>query len=176
MKKFGVIIYKNTDNLGDDIQTYAAYKLLPQVDYFIDREHLDEFHSKNGEKIYCIFNGWFLYNNINWPPSNDIIPLPISMHFTDKHLRYNTSKDLFIKRVKDYFNYFNDNGVGCRDTSTMSWFKDIQDKYLSSNNLAQYEYCLFVILLYEKKYFSSIFMKLIEKSVQVYLSNFDLSK
>ena len=34
--KFGVVIHKPTMNLGDDIQTYAAAKLLPHVDYQIE--------------------------------------------------------------------------------------------------------------------------------------------
>lgn len=38
--KFGVVIHKPTMNLGDDIQTYAAAKLLPHVDYQIDREYI----------------------------------------------------------------------------------------------------------------------------------------
>ena len=39
--KFGVVIHKPTMNLGDDIQTYAAAKLLPHVDYQIDREYIE---------------------------------------------------------------------------------------------------------------------------------------
>ena len=43
--KFGVVIHKPTMNLGDDIQTYAAAKLLPHVDYQIDREYISDFKS-----------------------------------------------------------------------------------------------------------------------------------
>lgn len=136
MKKFGVVMFFKTDNFGDDIQTYAASRLLPKVDYVIDREHLDSFCSMDGEKVYCIFNGWFLYNNLNWPPSKDIIPLLISMHFTYSLLDYPTSKDLFVERVRNYFNYYGtDFGVGCRDSGTME---------LLSNNCdnAYLSYCL----------------------------------
>ena len=41
--KYGVIYYNNTHNLGDDILSYAGKQFLPQVDYYIDREHLDVF-------------------------------------------------------------------------------------------------------------------------------------
>ena len=41
--KFGVVIHKPTMNLADDIQTYAAAKLLPHVDYQIDREYISDF-------------------------------------------------------------------------------------------------------------------------------------
>lgn len=38
--KYGLIYYKNTHNLGDDILSYVGKKFLPKVDYYIDREHL----------------------------------------------------------------------------------------------------------------------------------------
>ena len=139
MKKFGVIIYTHTDNFGDDIQTYAASKLLPRVDYFIDRENLDSFQSKEEELVYCIFNGWFLYNNLNWPPSKYLIPLPISMHFTYSLLNYPTSKDLYIERLKQYFSYYSRYGIGCRDSGTLDLLtKTCPNCYLS--------YCLTLTL------------------------------
>ena len=36
--KYGLIYYKNTHNLGDDILSYVGKKFLPKVDYYIDRE------------------------------------------------------------------------------------------------------------------------------------------
>lgn len=138
MKKYGVIIYKYTDNFGDDVQTYAASRLLPKVDYFIDREELDSFCSENHEKVYTIFNGWFLYNNINFPPSKDIIPLPISMHFTTSMVKYPSSLDLYIHRLKKYLSYYSDYGVGCRDSGTINLLEDVKDTYVS--------YCLTLTL------------------------------
>lgn len=41
--KYGVIVYRDSWNIGDDIQSYAASKLLPRVDEYIDREHLNTF-------------------------------------------------------------------------------------------------------------------------------------
>ena len=52
--KFGVVIHKPTMNLGDDIQTYAAAKLLPHVDYQIDREYISDFKSENDEPVAVI--------------------------------------------------------------------------------------------------------------------------
>ena len=40
---YGLMYYKSTDNIGDDIQTYAAMKFLPHIDYYIDREDLSCF-------------------------------------------------------------------------------------------------------------------------------------
>lgn len=36
--KYGLIVFKNTDNIGDDIQSYAQSQFLPHIDYVIDRE------------------------------------------------------------------------------------------------------------------------------------------
>lgn len=54
--KFGVVIHQPTMNLGDDIQTYAAAKLLPHVDYQIDREYISEFKSENNEPVAVVMN------------------------------------------------------------------------------------------------------------------------
>ena len=35
--KYGLLVFKETDNIGDDIQAYAAERFLPKVDYYIDR-------------------------------------------------------------------------------------------------------------------------------------------
>lgn len=37
--KYGLLYYKDTDNIGDDIQTYAASRFLQRVDYLIDRKN-----------------------------------------------------------------------------------------------------------------------------------------
>ena len=35
--KYGTVIYSNSHNYGDDIQTIAASRLLPKIDYYLDR-------------------------------------------------------------------------------------------------------------------------------------------
>lgn len=80
--KYGIMYYKDTDNIGDDIQAYAAKRFLPQIDYYIDREDLNCFVPKNKEYVSVIMNGWFLHNKAAWPPSPYINPLLMSMHFT----------------------------------------------------------------------------------------------
>ena len=41
--EYGLVVFNHTDNLGDDIQSYAAMQFLPKVDYLIDREAMDVF-------------------------------------------------------------------------------------------------------------------------------------
>lgn len=80
--KYGLMYYKETDNIGDDIQTYVAKRFIPHIDYYIDRESLNCFIPKEKEYVSVIMNGWFLHNKLAWPPSPYINPLLISMHFT----------------------------------------------------------------------------------------------
>ncbi|MFV0518777.1 MAG: polysaccharide pyruvyl transferase family protein [Lachnospirales bacterium] len=115
--KYGVIINKDTFNLGDDIQSYATEQFLPHTDYEIDREKMDSFCSKDGERVATIMGGWFLYNHLNWPPSPFIYPLPISMHFDTFY-----SKTMGEKITKNFVfedcgaTWFLENGpVGARD-------------------------------------------------------------
>ena len=81
--KFGVVIHKPTMNLGDDIQTYAAAKLLPHVDYQIDREYISDFKSENDEPVAVIMNAWWMWKKWNWPPADCIIPKLLSMHINN---------------------------------------------------------------------------------------------
>lgn len=62
--KFGIVIHKSTMNLGDDIQTYAAAKLLPHVDYQIDREYVSDFESKDNEPVAVIMNAWWMWKSM----------------------------------------------------------------------------------------------------------------
>lgn len=79
--KYGVIVCKNTENIGDDIQSYAAACLLPEVNYYIEREHMDVFRPKEEEPVNAIINGWLMNNKLGWPVSACINPLYLSMHF-----------------------------------------------------------------------------------------------
>lgn len=113
--KYGLMYYKETDNIGDDIQTYTAKRFLPSIDYYIDREELSCFVPKEKEYVSMIMNGWFLHNKQAWPPSPYINPLLLSMHFTQ----------LEEIDVGDYYltgmggKYLKDRGpIGCRDEET----------------------------------------------------------
>jgi hypothetical protein len=79
--KYGLMYFKDTDNIGDDIQTYVAKRFLPHIDYYIDREKLNCFIPNEKEYVSMIMNGWYIHNKCAWPPSPYINPLLISMHF-----------------------------------------------------------------------------------------------
>lgn len=127
--KYGLLVFEKTDNLGDDIQAYATRRFLPRVDYYVDREHLDTFSSKDHEKTAVIMNAWYMHNKFNWPPSDDIVPLLISMHFSSKdHLGigWEFLKGLGGEFLRQY------GPVGCRDEDTLKQLRNLGiDAYFS---------------------------------------------
>ncbi|MDE7310119.1 MAG: polysaccharide pyruvyl transferase family protein [Eubacterium sp.] len=82
--KFGLMVVDKTDNIGDDIQSYAASRFLPEVSFYIDREKLDAFYgSRDGCQVAVIMNAWYMYQKFHWPPSPYIYPLFVSMHISE---------------------------------------------------------------------------------------------
>lgn len=112
--KYGLIICRNTGNIGDDIQSYAMEKFLPRVDYLIDREHMDSFCPTNGETVAAIFAGWYMHRPLNFPPSPFLKVLPISVHL---------HRSLHI--VDDYGGEWlkKNSPIGCRDEGTVDILK-----------------------------------------------------
>ena len=81
--KFALLKY-TTENIGDEIQSIAACRFLPKVDYLIDRDRIDAEPVDSKTKI--ILNGWFTDSPENWPVKNkNIIPLFISFHLSDEY-------------------------------------------------------------------------------------------
>lgn len=125
--KYGLLYYKETDNIGDDIQTYAAKRFLPSVDYVVDRENLNCFIPDKKELVSVIMNAWYLHNKAAWPPSPYINPLLISMHFTESF--ENDVGDAYLKGIGgDYLR--KREPVGARDSETQ--------KRLEKNNIQNY--------------------------------------
>lgn len=116
--KFGLMVKKETKNIGDDIQAYAVKRFLPRIDYYVDMNHMDEFIPDKEEKVAVIINGWFLQYTLNWPPSPYIKPLPISMHFTNKDWFWDTTDRAY--HLQGYgLEYLKDiEPIGCRDSHT----------------------------------------------------------
>lgn len=112
--KYGVLKY-SSQNIGDEIQSVAAMRFLPHIDYYLHRERLDEFKSDNGESVKLIMNAWWMWNQKHFPPSEDVNPLLISMYIRD------TIREKFLRtEVKEFF--LKNGPVGCRDLSTMNFF------------------------------------------------------
>lgn len=113
--KFGLVVNLKTDNIGDDIQSYAAKCFLPTIDYVIDREQLDTFETA-GESVKVIMNGWYMYSKFNWPPSAQIDPLWVSIHITEQD--YFGIGERFLDGCGgDYLRHYAP--IGARDESTL---------------------------------------------------------
>lgn len=114
--KYGLVYFDKTDNIGDDIQSYAVMHFLPQIDYLIDRERMNEFMGDIKEPVAVVLSGWFLHKKFNWPPSKDIYPFCTSLHFSVNDymgIGYSFLDGLGGEYLKNY------GPIGCRDTSTL---------------------------------------------------------
>lgn len=107
------VMWANTENLGDDIQTLAAINYLKNNNInkytLINREELSDY---TGSIVHLLMNGWFMHNVNKFPPSPNIIPIFISFHCYYEEL---------IKNNVSYFKIYQP--IGCRDIHTMELFK-----------------------------------------------------
>lgn len=123
--KFGVLYYRDTTNIGDDIQAYAAACYLPSIDYYIDREDINNFKSDGNEPVAVIMNAWYMYRMWNWPPPRCIVPHMVGFHYTDYELASYPGPPLKYEALEgiggDYLRAYGP--VGCRDLFTMERLK-----------------------------------------------------
>lgn len=161
--KYGLITFQNTENIGDDIQSYAVIRFLPKIDYYIEREKLDLFIPEKKEKVLTITNGWFLHSKINFPISPYIYPIYISTHFS----AYNSGgiKDEYLNSyTREKLNEYGP--IGCRDTGTI--------KLLEKNSINSYfSGCLTLTIEKDKKLKKEDYICIvdIDKEAEEYLKN-----
>ncbi len=126
-KKYGVI-WANTTNLGDDIQTLAAINFLRKkglnADIFINREDLINYR---GPDVILLMNGWYMHDISKFPPPECVTPVFISFHCAQEYL---------ISKNLDYFKKYEP--IGCRDTHTQKLFKKYNIKTYFSECLTLY--------------------------------------
>ncbi|NBD12951.1 polysaccharide pyruvyl transferase family protein [Corallococcus silvisoli] len=125
MLKFGLSCFRNTRNLGDEVQSLAARQFLPRVDHLLDRDFLADFVPEDGAAVALILNGWFAHRAENWPPVENIIPLPVSMHLSSFPGWGNAgiSAELFFlhPQAREYLRKWGP--VGARDLHTLQLLK-----------------------------------------------------
>ncbi|MBD3637743.1 MAG: polysaccharide pyruvyl transferase family protein [Crocinitomicaceae bacterium] len=115
--KLGVVSY-TTLNVGDEIQSLAVKRLLPHVDFEVDREKLHEWKSPDGEKAKFVLNGWYMEKPDHWPPSEDIKPLFISFHISHE---FGAAEKMTTPEMIEY--YKKHEPIGCRDMHTTNLLK-----------------------------------------------------
>jgi len=79
---FGVFTYNATENIGDEIQSLAAWGRLPEPSHFLNRDNLKAEGDAIEGHVSVIMNGWYGQWPENWPPSEKIRPLFVAMHIT----------------------------------------------------------------------------------------------
>jgi len=123
-EQLGVVGYPLSRNLGDEIQSIAAARLLPRVDQFIAREEMDKVDSE----VDLLCNGFFIEDPLRWPPSDKVNPLFVSFHVTSHR---KADHYLVNEQLASYYKQFEP--IGCRDKRTARLFQSIGvDAYFSS--------------------------------------------
>lgn len=123
--KYGLLVY-DTENIGDEIQSIAARRFLPQIDYLFNRDRINNTKIHKNDRVKLIMNGWFMGEPYDWPPQNNQIePLLLSMYVERNNHNNKTEKYFFSKKSMDYLRA---NGpIGARDLGTLSYFKKKND-------------------------------------------------
>lgn len=123
--KYGLLINKMNQNIGDDIQSYAESLFLPRIDTVAHREDLDIFQYGDGsEPVAMIMGAWFMWRKFNWPPARQIIPLLVSYHTFNRKKEPLKADAYTLPIFNQYMDgiggqWFRDYGpVGCRDLYT----------------------------------------------------------
>ena len=158
--KFGLFCY-DTENIGDEIQSIAAKRFLPRIDYYINRDNIDDTNFKANETVKLIMNGWYIEpslkdGSIHWPPKNNAIdPLLTSVHvsFLNGSLKtFDTAESrTFLQKHAP---------VGARDRATEQFLKTIGVPSFFSG-------CLTLTLIPDKKIKKSDFILAVDISPRV---------
>jgi hypothetical protein len=141
------VVVAQTFNLGDDIQTYAALQILPQIDYYVIRDNMNQVYDAKTSclipsgrlatmRILTVVSGWYMHSidvaetttapkgpKYIWPPPAHIIPIFVSVHFSRENNRM-----LFSSKAIAYYKQYEP--IGCRDEWTL--------KELSKQNVKCY--------------------------------------
>jgi hypothetical protein len=115
-----LLTYADTNNLGDEIQSIAVRQLLPGVDALVDRDSLAGFTPADGAPRRIVLNGWYSGAPENWPPSEYLEPLLISMHIsgTPAYRSGLRARDVMLSEpLAEYLRHYGP--VGARDFSTV---------------------------------------------------------
>ena len=98
-------------NIGDYIQSVAAKQFVEDFEEYVQQEEANSYFPEDRKKIKLIMNGWFQWRAENWPPSEYVYPLLISMHISPLK-----EKEILTEAGIEFLKKFGP--VGCRDIGT----------------------------------------------------------
>lgn len=127
--RYGVIWHPTSRNLGDDLQTLAASRLLPRVDVTLDGERLDEPPLPPGEDIITLLSGNVMRSRFHWPPHASLRPVCLGLHVSREDV-WGSRLDALEGLGLDYLR--RRGPVGCRDEATAALLSGLHvDSYVS---------------------------------------------
>lgn len=118
----GLLVFSDTANIGDYIQSCAQEQFLDTVDVYVERERLNSFHSDIKTKV--IMNGWFMEEPQNFPPSEDIAPLFVSFHISPRE-----ADKILTKQGVAYLKKYQPIGTRDKDTQRLLESKGIKSYF-----------------------------------------------
>ena len=159
MQKYGLLSYK-TENLGDEIQSIAARRFLPRIDYYFDRDDIDATKIKAGDKVKLIMNGWYTHRPENWPPKNPAIePLLVAIHVEQDALEGRPKEAFLSEKSQEFLKKYGP--IGARNLPTLELLKSSGiDSYFSG--------CLTLTLLPDKSVKKRDFILAVDVSDEVF--------
>lgn len=86
MIQYAIAWQPHSDNLGDDLRTYAAMQLMPRIDRVLDADHLDAPIDglAEGDRVIALLSGNVLRENTHWLPEKHIAPVCVGVHLSQE--------------------------------------------------------------------------------------------
>jgi len=160
--KFGTYEYK-TENIGDNIQTIAALRFTPQVDYIFDRDNINATKIKDGDQVKIVANGWYMHHRngvFDWPPKDERLQMLLISLYLERDVDFNRADLAFF--TDESREFLRKNGpIGARDIGTQ--------KFLNDNGIEAYNSgCLTLTLLPDKSIPKRDYILAVDISDQLY--------
>ena len=125
MTRYAVTWRPRSDNLGDDLLTLAASRLLPRVDMALDADRLDAPlpDLEPDDRVVTLMCGKVLAQPIHWPPERHIAPVMVGAHFSQEDV-WGIPMTALDGAGLDYLQALAP--IGCRDEVTVALMEDMR--------------------------------------------------
>ena len=118
MIRYAIAWQPGTDNLGDDLRTLAASRLLPRVDLALDADRLDESlpDLTGDDRAVTLLSGPLMQHSAHWPPAERISPACVGVHVSEEDVwglraaALDGAGKAYLERCAP---------IGCRDDRTL---------------------------------------------------------
>lgn len=86
MIQYAIAWQPHSDNLGDDLRTYAAMQLMPRIDRVLDADCLDAPLDglNESDRVIALLSGNVLRESTHWLPEKHIAPVCVGVHLSQE--------------------------------------------------------------------------------------------